>query len=365
MNELFNFNYFSRAERDSMDLHKVDFSKYLSQLSDKSRRDSKPSHCFYCREKNNRFCNSHSVPASFLKNIAVDGKVFTTNVIIDLPILETEKGVNSSGTFQIICRKCDSEIFREYENASNYENMPTDKMLAQIAMKNHLRNIGKRLFEKSLYEHAIAELGNRLGKQYANMYFKEMLNVSKIDLLDYIRDFKKAKKAIEKEWENEYYLFFYERLEYVVPIAFQGEVCLNFDFNGNTINDVYNKSKHYNLQSLHIAIFPMKSYSIVMLFISKNSNRLRQFYKRFNSLEPSDKLSVVNYIILSYSEDVFMSKSIHDRLVNDEELKRIVGLTTIHFADSPIKNNDHLEHHFNLSDRHKTPNFLLMHHDNV
>ena len=113
MGELFNFHDFAMAERDSMNLYKVDISKYLSELSNKSRSDSKPSHCFYCQEKNNRFCNSHSVPASFLKNIAIAGKIYTTNIIIDLPILETEKGVNNSGTFQIICRKCDSEVFIE------------------------------------------------------------------------------------------------------------------------------------------------------------------------------------------------------------------------------------------------------------
>lgn len=365
MSELFNFSNFNKAERDSMDLRKIDFNKLLSQLSGKSRRDSKPSHCLYCGKETSQFCNSHSVPASFLRNIAVDGKVYTTNIIIDLPILDTEKGVNKSGTFQIICRNCDSAIFREYENYCYYEGMPTDKMIAQIAMKNHLRNIGKRRFEISLYNNLIEEIANQTGKQYANMYFSEMLNVSHLDLLEYVRDFKNAKKAIEKKWENEYYLFFYEKLEYVVPIAFQGEVCINFDFHGNTINNVYNKSKSYKLQSLHISIFPMKSHSIIMMFINKNSNRLRQFYKQFSSLGLNDKLSTINYIIFSLSEDVFMSKSIHDKFIVDEALKNITGLTTIQFADSPIKNNDLLKESFDLSDRNNIQNFLLMDNDNA
>jgi len=365
MGELFNFSEFDKAERESMDVHKIDFNKFLSQLSGKSRSDSKPSHCLYCEEENNKFCNSHSVPASFLRNIAVDGKVYTTNVILDLPILETEKGVNNSGTFQIICRKCDSEIFKEYENVRNYDETPSNKMLAQIAMKNHLRNIGKRRFEISLYKNMIEAITKKADKRYVQMYFSEMLSVSRIDLLEYVRDFKRAKKAIEKGWDNEYYLFFYHKLEYVVPIAFQGEVCINFDFCGNAINEVYVKSKSYKLHSLHISIFPMASYSIIMMFINKNSNRLRQFYKQFNSLELHDKLSAINYIIFSLSEDVFMSKSIHDKFIEDEALKKIAGLTTIQFADSPIKDHDLLKTTFDLSDRHNIQNFLLMCHENA
>ena len=152
MAELFNFNKFDISERESMAQDLIEFNKLFSQLSGKSRRDSKPSNCLYCQQKHNKFCNSHSVPASFLRNIAVDGKVYTTNKIIDLPIFDTEKGVNNSGTFQVICRTCDSEIFRDYENHLNYTEVPSDKMIAQIAMKNHLRSIGKRRFEIALYK---------------------------------------------------------------------------------------------------------------------------------------------------------------------------------------------------------------------
>ena len=143
MAKLFNFNNIDTVERKSMEQNRIDFNKLLSRLSGKSRKDSKPSHCLYCEQKHNKFCNSHSVPASFLRNIAVDGEVYTTNKIIDLPIFDTEKGVNNSGTFQLICRKCDSVIFREYENHLNYNKPPTDKMIAQIAMKDHMRFIEK------------------------------------------------------------------------------------------------------------------------------------------------------------------------------------------------------------------------------
>ncbi len=207
-------------------------------------------------------------------------------------------------------------------------------MIAQIALKNHMRFIGKRRFEIALYKNMKEEVAKKRGRNHhVDAFLDDMLRVANLDLLEYIKDFKNCKKIIEKGWANEHYLFYYEKIDYTVPIAFQGEVCLNFDFQGNTINDVYNKSKKYKLQTLHISIFPMESQSIIMLFIKKDNKRLRQFYKQFNSLCHADKLSAINFIIFSLSEDIFMSKTIHDEFMVNERLKNVAGLTSIQFSE--------------------------------
>lgn len=61
--------------------------------------------------------------------------------------MDDEKGIREAGTFQLICRECDSVIFQEYENEDNYKKEPNGMMLAQIAMKNYLKAISKRLNE--------------------------------------------------------------------------------------------------------------------------------------------------------------------------------------------------------------------------
>ena len=366
MNELFNLSEIDDAERASMKQRRIDFKKLQSQLSAKARKDSKPTKCLYCQKLTSKFCNSHSVPASFLKNIAVNGEVYTPNKIIDLPIFDAEKGVNNSGTFKVICRDCDSKIFKEYENPFKYEIKPTDKMIAQIAMKNHLRSIGKRRFEISLYQNMKKELSKTQKiNPYINYSLNGMIDISTLDLNEYIKGFKRAKKVIAKNWNNEYYLFYYEKLDYVVPIAFQGEVSLNFDFLGHTINNVYNKSKKYKIQTLHISIFPLKSYSVIMMFIDKNDHRYRSFYKQFKKLEQKEKLAAINFIIFSLSEDIFMSKNVHDACINDENLQKIAGLTSIQFADAPVDNNQMLKDSFDFSEMNMIPNFLMMDLENV
>lgn len=364
MNELFNLSGIDDSERVNMGRQRIDFNKMLSKLSTKSRKDSKQSKCLYCQCETTKFCNSHTVPASILKNIAVQGEIYTNNKIIDLPLLDKEKGVGNSGTFHVICRNCDSKIFQEYENSSNYENEPTSKMIAQIAMKNHLRSIGKRRFEIALFKNAENELlSDDNPGSYPNGYFDQLIAVSKLDLNEYIRGFKRAKKVIEKGWDKEYYLFYYDKLHYKAPIAFQGEVVLNFDFNGMTINNVYNKNSKYKIQSLHVSVFPLESATIVMLFIDKNDKRYRKFYKHFKKLNREDKLATVNYIIFSLSEDVYMSKDVHDSFIDNDQLKRITGLTSINFSDVPGGDSQLLKENFDFSEMNSIPNFLLMGND--
>lgn len=354
MNKLFNLGSFSNAQKASMEERKVEFSKILGKFNSKSRQDAKPTECLACKKETTTFCNSHSMPASFLRNIAVEGKVFTTNKILDVPLLGTDEGVNKSGTFKVICRDCDSRIFQEYENSTNYENKPTEKMIAQIAMKNHLRNIGKRRNELALYQN-MKELS-----KLDNAFLDGMLEVDNLDLNEYLRGFKRAQKVIEKEWENEYYLFIHEKLDYVVPLAFQGEISLHFDLAGNIINDVYNKSKKYIIQTIHISIFPLERTSIVMLFIDKNSKRYRGFYKQIKKLDLEQKLAVINFIIFSYAEDIFMSKNVHDVFLEDENLQTVTGLTSIQLFSGFDDTNQTLKSSFDISKMDTIPNFLLL-----
>ena len=57
-----------------------------------------------------------------------------------------------SGTFHYICRQCDSFLFQDYENIEALQGAPTDKMLAEIALKDILLMLSKRNQEKLIYQ---------------------------------------------------------------------------------------------------------------------------------------------------------------------------------------------------------------------
>ena len=154
MNDLFfpfDLSVFTKSNYKMNEDEIIKYKKYLSQILKESRNQAKQKQCYHCGTNCDGFCNSHTVPEFCLRNIAKNGKVFYSNSILEMPLLKDIKGVNEAGTFHLICKNCDNTIFQDYENPDNYENLPSIKMLAQIDMKNNLKNISKRLTEKELY----------------------------------------------------------------------------------------------------------------------------------------------------------------------------------------------------------------------
>lgn len=103
----------------------IDVRKKMNKLLSKARNSAKPEKCILCGKDQTSFCNSHSVPQLALKNIAENGKVLHASVLMGIDVIDIEKGVNNSGTF--------------------------DKMHVEIAVKNILLQLSKRGQEKELY----------------------------------------------------------------------------------------------------------------------------------------------------------------------------------------------------------------------
>ncbi|UPO90996.1 hypothetical protein [Niallia sp. Man26] len=310
----------SEDELAAMKGQTVEFRKQFGKILSKSRKDVKSDYCFHCGKECSSYCNSHSIPAFVLKNIAVEGSVYSNIKLISLPLLDDAKGVKQAGTFQLICRSCDSKIFSEYEEPENYTNTPTQKMIAQIAMKNSLKSIAKRKSENAIYDnlHNIGlPFGLRDGKH----------EVNNLDLKENMDDYNQAKRVLEKELDDGYNLFYHEKLEYVVPIAFQSSVAVLFDFEDATINNIYNSSSKYTIKGVHISVFPLEDSSEIMLFVDSSNKRYRYFIKQFNKLSHEDKLAAINFMIFSLSEDVYISKSVSEEVIQNKELVSVSQLT--------------------------------------
>lgn len=302
----------------------------INQLLAETRKEAKPNKCYYCGQKIIGFCNSHSVPAFLLRNIASKGKVYCANNFVKIPIFNTQGGINNTGTFHLLCDKCDSLIFREYENPNNYEKVPTSIMLSQIAMKNYLKNIAKRRFENVLYEKF------KKINPYLNDYCDDHIQGAKLDLEEYSKDYRRARAANIKK-SNSFKLIFYKKLNHVIPFAFQNGIALLYDFKGNIINNIYCKTLHYHLKEIHVCALPFKDFSIVMMFVDVNLKKYNNFYRQLSTLPQDTQLAIVNYIIFLYSEDFYMSPSISKKILENKEFKRVVGQLTTAVSDSPIQ----------------------------
>lgn len=331
----------------------IEHKKEINRLISKSRKISKLEKCFYCGKETTSFCNSHSIPAFCLRNIAVDGQLLHSNKLVNFPLMDFEKGIKNAGTFQLICKECDSKIFQQYEEPNNYENEVTPKMVAQIAMKNYLKAISKRL-----NEHAIFDILKEVNPNY-NELTKSMQYIQDVDLNEYKKGFEKAKRLSKKNWPGEYNVFYYEKLDYVVPIAFQSSLSLVVDLDGQVVNDIYYENPKYKLEDFHISIFPLENKSVVMILVDSSYKRYRNFYKKFNKLSREEKLSIVNYIIFLYSEDIFFSKSIASDILDNKDLIDVSKQSAM--AISPNTSRKVIENAkeiYDLSKHNKIPNLL-------
>ena len=88
--------------------------------------------CLWCGRKITRFCNSHSVPQCILRNIDTEGKLDYFNSMVEIPIINADKGIGEAGTFKLLCRECDGKIFQDYENLESLCVKPTETMLEEI-----------------------------------------------------------------------------------------------------------------------------------------------------------------------------------------------------------------------------------------
>ena len=350
---------FDDEQRKQYEQNPIEYNKQITRFLSQAREQAKRETCFICGKRCSSFCKSHSVPKFALKNIAVNGKVIFSGIQQEypagLPVLGKDYGIGDAGTFSLICNDCDNTLFQDYESPSAYESEPSGKILAQIAMKDYLHMIGKRYYE--------LEMDSLCKEQNPNYpyYPQNEVEAKKLDLNDYEKAFKKAKIASNGGHDDWYSLFYYRKLDYVVPYAAQSMVTLISDFNDDVINYIYNFDADYHTSALHVAVFPLASSSIIIMFTESNSNRYRKFSKQFRKLSEDDQLSAINYIIISYIENVFLSKNMSKEVMDnpffrDASRKTAYAITPHGYHKDGLI--DRAIEEFSLSKRHCVPNLL-------
>jgi len=285
----------------------------MNKLLSEARKAAKPDKCILCGEKQTSFCNSHSVPQLSLRNITDNGKVLHASALMGIDIIDIEKGVNNSGTFHFICNSCDGTFFQDYENEQNLKSKPSDKVLAEIAVKNFLLQLSKRTQEEELYK----EL-QRQFNAYNNP--KNLAGITGLDVRDFNEELQFHKGVVDNNLISGYQILFWKVVPYKVPIALQSAIVLPKDLEGNEINNVFDMSDDVRMQFMHLAIFPFQEESVILAFYHKRDKLYRKIWHQINSLSEQKVLQFLNYIIFAYTENYFISKTIQTTIVTDEKL---------------------------------------------
>lgn len=343
----------------------IELNKRMSQTMSEVRAETKADVCFHCGKPVTSFCNSHNIPRFCLENIGVDGRVTGPNAILGLPSMgvsigKESIGISEAGTFRIICKECDSKIFQEYEDPTNYFEQvpPTQKMLAEIAMKNYLKFISKRKLEIAIAGKVLKQCPTQgIEAHFIKLECETRLKTSKIDLEAYINEYNRAKKFANKNDSNGFYVIYYRLLNYVVPVAVQAPIAVSIDLEGGIINNIFNMDPEYRLADLHLCVFPLKTQTAIIMFIAQGEKRYRNFYKQFRKHNENEKLGIINYLVFLYCEDYFLSKEIQS-VVDLNQLKDIANLTPVAWSTNSVTPTGALAKEFTLSKWNCIPNLL-------
>lgn len=335
-------------------MESLEFKKQTNNIIRKAHNDSKLEYCACCKKNVSSFCNSHSLPKFILKSISNNGYVLTSNNYSKIPIIDNSKGLNNAGVFKRICNDCDNLLFKDYETSEKLLD-PRKKIMTQIDLKNSLRMYDKRLNEIAIYKNL--ETMNIDISTLQEIIEKQKINY--LDLNEIEREIKRDLEILSKSSTSSFKLIFSEKLNYVVPIAFQGHIALVGDLNGDTINDIYNKSESNVVENINICVFPLTNQTIIMMFINNDYKKYKKFIKQFGALTKEKKLQLISYIIFNYSEDFFVSKDAKKEIIDNKTLDIVAQNTTdIHATDEKEAKLLKKSKEFELLNYKEFPNIL-------
>lgn len=334
----------------------INFHKALSMGESFAKKNVRPNNCLICNSSKNLFCNSHSVPARCLRAIAINGDVKVFNGLVKIPAVDDDKGVNEAGTFKLICRECDNKVFKDYETFEEYtDEKPSAKVLHEIVLKNYL----KFYYKKAVEEKAFPMMLENLHIPNSEL-LDPILNPGDRDKKDFLKYVYETKKLLDSNINDYYRIIEYKKLPYTCPFAFQGSISLITGFDGEIINDVFNTDKKYDLQDMHVCVFPEKDYTYIIVFYKKHFQRYSQFAKHYSNLSQEERLQLLLYIILKYSEDYFYSASIQT-IENDPVVHDAITTTTMMICDYEEEEGAKIKkciQEYNLNNYIKLPNVL-------
>lgn len=334
----------------------IDARKMIGQLVKQARTQAKHETCLICGQKL-PFCNSHTVPQFCLKNIADNGKVNLFNALLGTELLSSDSGVKSSGTFHIICRQCDGTIFQDYENPQAYSETPSSKILNQIALKNVLRDIYKHETELEIIKSMKRILIEKepCFAMIADAYFSSQMKARSQDIKDCYDIFDTVKSNLNIASPNVHMVSF-DKLNYVVPIAFQGMIALITGVSGELINYQYNYAPDYSVEYLHLAIFPLENSSVIITFSDDKNSRISTFEKELKNMSVTKRLEIINRIVFWYAEDYFFSPRLPKEVAS--ELEQAARQMQDLFSTNPEKSTKNAIKDFDLRRDTCLPNLL-------
>ena len=280
----------------------IEFNKLLSNLYKKCRFKG----CVFPDKSNcsKKPIKAHSIQKNkILKHISINGMVISGDIQKTLFTQEFEEvGINSASVFFGFCNYHDTSIFSEIENQDYIENQEQNFLYAYRACA--LEYV-KKIEASCLYKGIL--------KRYKNtqkeIYLKNMVsgaNLGLVDLTEILDDF--SNELIKQRDIRNYNIIYTQRfaLQYEALIAVNSFFYIQYDFEGNLINDLSNPSKIP--APIFLNVFPQNGKTIILFScLSKDQDIYRNILSNLENISNSRIEYFFSNLIINHCENLFMS----------------------------------------------------------
>lgn len=301
----------------------IEESKFIGEINKNSRVDE----CVLCGTKMTSACNSHVVPQFILKEIAEEGHISYGHALhsFDVGGVKKTTGINDAYTFRLICRKCDSKYFKNYENPDNLINFDmlseNDKkvMLCEMALKTHLSHLNMKYRELVMLD--MVNQGKVAEAEREGKFTAERLDINEHH--NYIHKLKK----IAKSNKNPFVVLYNEVLDYQTKIATQTIINFNYDLEGNQIFDPFLININNRCRYFYLMILPYKGKTKILFYIEKsNISNVQSIVDGFNNLLDKEKLHFLFISLIIHDQQFYLSPSFANKIFKKD--KALVRLYT-------------------------------------
>ena len=289
---------------------------------------SRIENCVICNKKLTSSCHSHVVPQFILKNITDNGHVAYGHTFHKLKVEGVKKttGIKDAYLFRLICKECDRNLFKHYENPDNLakfnELSENDKklVLAELALKAHLSHMNMKY--RNLVMKDIASNGEVRRNEDKGILVAERIDIN--EHLEYLKSLRKTMKTNK----NPFMVLYNKLFDYKMNLATQTIISFIYDLDGNQIFDPSLIKQDNSCRYFYLMILPLKNSTRVMFYIERKytMGHNARIIDAFSKLTEEEKLHFLFIALVIYDQQFYMNPSFANMIVRKD--KKLVKLYT-------------------------------------
>lgn len=275
-----------------------------------------------CLGFNTEECSSvikeaHSIQNNrFLNRISKDGHVYQISGEISKKkghhAVFKKISRNKASTFFGFCDYHDTELFKPIE-LREYTGEP---------IQNFLFAFRASALEYHRKQRLLNNIRNLFKKFPAGMLDPIMVNTYRVTVLD-VEDYAKDYNLFKENYlmgNFEILRTISRTLDYEVEFTTSSAFAVQFDYTGKEINDIYHDKSENKMPSIYVSVYPIENQTVIVLSHLLSDNKVyKEYFDQLDGLTNEEFTQHLNYLIIEYTENVFFSPNLVDRMTNKQK----------------------------------------------